>query len=248
MQISGKESRQQTVGFDYGIRRHPYRSVGGSGWELCARRGGRVVKRRYFSDVLYGNPDRACAAAIAYRERLLMTNSSCKVPAKTADAIYDGVSAVRKGGQVVGYTAETRLSPDQLLTKTYRTAQRGPAAALTLAIGERKRQLGEKGAELLAANKPSCAIQLSTDKDEHCVAPEAASDADATNAAAPDLQDIYRLPEDGCAPGWRVLTKKNRRRVSRLFLDRDHGGRAGAFARALEFRGPPAAPRRKKST
>lgn len=215
MQNSRIESRQGTIGFDCGIHRRPYRSFGGSGWELCARREGRVIKSRYFSDVRYGTPGRARAAAIAYRERLLMIERTTNASAPPSGSIYDGVKPVRKSGRVVAFTAETRLSTDQLLTKTYRTAQRGPGSALTQAVAERKRQLGQKGADLLAANNPRSA----------------------NSAKEPDLKDIHRLPEDGCAPGWRVLLKKNHQRVSRIFLDRDHGGKAGAFARALEFRG-----------
>lgn len=221
MQNSRIESRQETIGFDCGIHRRPYRSFGGSGWELCARREGRVIKSRHFSDVRYGTPGRARAAAIAYRERLLMIERTTNASANPSGSIYDGVKPVRKGGRVVAFTAETRLSSDQLLTKTYRTAQRGPGSALTHAVAERKRQLGQKGTDLLAANDSRGVSRADS----------------APNAHESDLKDIHRLPEDGCAPGWRVLLKKNHQRVSRIFLDREHGGKAGAFARALEFRG-----------
>ncbi|WP_157510258.1 hypothetical protein [Lysobacter sp. Root559] len=72
MHKSRIESRQQMMGFNYGIRRRPYRSFGGASWGLCARREGWVVKRRYFSDVRYGTPGRTRGAVVAFRERRLM--------------------------------------------------------------------------------------------------------------------------------------------------------------------------------
>ncbi|ALN83089.1 hypothetical protein [Lysobacter antibioticus] len=229
-------SQTNAVGIDYGIQRRVDHAFGGPGWEVQASGESPKSDTRYFSDIRYGTSGRALATAMGYRDRLLRKNGMAEAAPGPDDAL-GGVVEVSKYGQVLAYTAESRLPSGAVLSKTFRAARRGPAAARMLAVAERKNQLVRAASEMLP----------------HVVSPQLPAEPTAANESL-DLREqvrvateiqraniakakgIHRLPEGSSAGGWRVLVRRKDCRISRFFLDRDFDGAIGAWARAVEFR------------
>lgn len=221
-------SQTKVAGIDYGIQRRVDHAFGGPGWEVRATREGPDDDTRYFSDVRYGTSGRALAAALGYRDRLLRKNG-INEPVPLPDKALGGVIEVIKHGRVVAYTAESRLPSGVVLSKTFRTARRGPAAARTLAVAERKQQLGRVGSEMLpfAVAGPEPAERVVTAETSD-LQEQARLAAEIQKANTQKTKGIHRLPEGNSAGGWRVLVRRKDRRISRFFLDCDFDGAVGA--------------------
>ena len=236
MQKLPPRSQTKAAGIDYGIQRRVDHAFGGPGWEVRALGEGQEDETRRFSDVRYGTSGRALAAAMGYRDRLLHKNGVAD-PAPGPDEALGGIVEVMKHGQVVAYTAETHLPSGAVLSKTFRAARRGPAAARLLAITERKSQLVRAAAEMLplvvSAHLPAEPVPANGALD---LREQARLACEIQRANVVKAKCIHRLPEGSSAGGWRVLVHKKDCRISRFFLDRDFDGALGAWARAVEFR------------
>lgn len=236
MQKLQTRSQTKAAGIGYGIQRRVDHAFGGPWWEVRATGEGGEDDTRRFSDVRYGTSGRALAAAMGYRDRLLSKNGITE-PAPDPDEALGGVVKVIKRGQVVAYTAESRLPSGAVLSKTFLTARRGAAAARTLAVAERKSQLLQAAVEMLpvlvsaALPADSAAANDPLDRKE-----QARLAAEIQLAKVDKAKGIHRLPDGSSAGGWRVLVRRKDCRISRFFLDRDFDGAAGAWARAVEFR------------
>jgi hypothetical protein len=234
MQKLQPKSQTKAAGIDYGIQRRVDHAFGGPGREVRVSCEGSEA--RYFSDVRHGTSGRALAAAMGYRDLLLRKNGIA-VPAPGPDEALGGVVEVIKHGQVVGYTAESRLPSGAVLSKAFRAARRGPVAARMLAVAERKNQLVRAASEMLPHVVTATLPAEPTATNESLYLREQARlAAEIQQANVANAKGTHRLPEGSSAGGWRVLIRRKDCRISRFSLDRDFDGAAGAWARAVEFR------------